>query len=196
VLGKRDSNINLTVFKNLSDAYKKEPKPKEIFYYIYGVLYSNTYREKYKEFLKIDFPRVPFTKDYKLFSKMGEFGKRLIDLHLLKSKELDPPIAKFQGEGDERVEKYEYDKKEQRVYINNSQYFEGVPEEVWKYQIGGYQVCRKWLRDRKSADRTLSLDDIKHYCKIITALQKTIQIQKQIDKIYPKVEKKIVEFEK
>ncbi|MBA7676105.1 hypothetical protein ES703_84346 [subsurface metagenome] len=193
-LGEKESNINPDLFNVISEIYKKEPTSEEIFYYIYGVLYSNIYREKYAEFLKIDFPRVPFTKDNKLFSKMGEYGKRLVDLHLLKSKELDQPIAKFQGEGDARVEKYEYDKKEKRVYINKTQYFEVVPEEVWKYQIGGYQVCRKWLRDRKSADRTLSLEDIKHYCKIVTALQKTIQIQKEIDKIYPKVEKDVIKF--
>ena len=190
----KEPNIKSELFAILAEVYKREPSPEDIFFYIYGVLYSNIYREKYAEFLKIDFPRVPFTKDYKLFSKIGEYGKRLVDLHLLKSKELDPPIAKFQGEGDERVERYEYDKKGKRVYINKNQYFEGILEEVWKYQIGGYQVCRKWLRDRKNAERTLSLDDIKQYCKIVTSLQKTIQIQKQIDKIYPKIEKKIVEF--
>ncbi len=205
VLRERVPNINSGLLSMLSEIFVKEPTPVDIFYYIYGVFYSNIYREKYAEFLKIDFPRVPFTRDYKLFSKMGEYGKRLVDLHLLKSKELDPPIAKFQGEGDERVEKYEYDKKGKRVYINENlsacghaqagQYFEGVPEEVWQYQIGGYQVCRKWLRDRKNAGRTLSLDDIKHYCKIVTAIQKTIQIQKEIDKIYTEVEnRKCLEF--
>jgi len=191
-IGGKEPNIDSELFAMLSEVFGKEPTPEDIFYYIYGVLYSNIYREKYAEFLKIDFPRIPFTKDYGVFIKMGECGKKLVDLHLLKSTELDSPIAKFQGEGDRRVEKYEYDTKGQRVYINETQYFEGVPEEIWEYQIGGYQVCRKWLRDRKS--RKLSLDDIKHYCKIVTSLQKTIQIQKQIDKIYPKVEKKIVEF--
>jgi len=192
--GEKAPNINPELFTILSQVCKKEPTPEDIFYYIYGVLYSNIYREKYAEFLKIDFPRVPFTRNYELFIKMGEYGKRLVDSHLLKSKELDSPIAKFQGEGDRRVKKYEYDTKGQRVYINETQYFEGVPEEIWEYQIGGYQVCRRWLRDRKG--RGLSLEDIKHYCKIVTSLQKTIQIQKEIDKIYPKVEKKIVEFGK
>jgi len=179
--------------------------PEEIFYYIYAVLYSNTYRKKYAEFLKIDFPRVPFTKDYKVFSSMAEYGKRLVDLHLLKAQELDPPVAKFQGKGSDKVEKVKYepvgqtfvsDTKESlpRVYINNDQYFEGVKQEVWEYQIGGYQVCDKWLKDRKG--RRLLLDDIKHYCNVVTALKKTIEIQKAIDNVYPEVEKETVEFER
>ena len=74
-----------------------------------------------------------------------------------------------------------------RVYINKGQYFAGIPKEVWEYQVGGYQVCDKWLKDRK--ERALSLEDIKHYCAIVTALQKTIEVQKEIDKIYPEIEK-------
>jgi predicted helicase len=165
----------------------------EIFYYIYAVLYSNIYRTKYAEFLKIDFPRVPFTKDYEMFSKMAEYGQSLVDLHLLKSVEIDHPIAKFQGKGDDRVEKLRYDEKEKRTYINESQYFEGITKEIWEYQIGGYQVCNKWLKDRKK--KLLSLDDIKHYCKIVTSLQKTIEVQKVIDNIYPEVEKETIEIE-
>lgn len=80
---------------------------------------------------------------------------------------------------------------EKKVYINNQQYFERVEKEVWEYQVGGYQVLSKWLKDRKG--RLLSLDDIKHYCKIVTALKRTIELQKEIDKIYPSVEKKIIE---
>ncbi|MBW2006029.1 MAG: GIY-YIG nuclease family protein, partial [Deltaproteobacteria bacterium] len=186
-------NINQTFINFLTKTYAKMPKPEKIFYYIYAVLYSNTYRIKYADFLKIDFPRIPFTKDYKLFSKMAEYGQSLVELHLLKSIEIDQPIAKFQGKGDERVEKLRYDEKEKRTYINESQYFEGITKEIWEYQIGGYQVCNKWLKDRKK--RLLSLDDIKHYCKIVTSLQKTIEVQKAIDDIYPEVEKETVAIE-
>jgi predicted helicase len=164
--------------------------PEEIFYYIYAVLYSNIYRTKYAEFLKIDFPRVPFTKDYKVFSRMGGYGKRLVDLHLLKSGELDPPVAKFQGKGENRIERLRYAEKEKRVYINQSQYFEGITKEVWEYQIGGYQVCDKWLKDRKGR----TLDDIRTYCRIATAIQKTIEIQKAIDGIYTEAERETVLF--
>jgi len=189
-LGKRQSNISPTVFTALTEVYKKEPVPEEIFYYIYGVLYSNIYRTKYGEFLKIDFPRVPFTKDYKLFDKVGKHGKTLVDLHLLKSNELDQPITKFQGKGDNKVEKMTYG--EERVWVNKDQYFDGITEEIWKYQIGGYQVCDKWLKDRKG--RILSLDDIKHYCRVVTVINSTIEIQKKIDDLYPEIEKETIEF--
>jgi hypothetical protein len=142
---------------------------------------------------------------------MAEYGERLVDLHLsacsgdfsrslqgqkrLKfacglNHRLQVPLAKFQGKGDNKVEKLRYDGKEGRVYINQSQYFEGIAEEVWQYQIGGYQVCDKWLKDRKG--KPLSLEEMKQYCKIVTSLQKTIEIQEEIDNIYPEVEEETV----
>ena len=186
----KNPNLSPALTSALAEAFKKTPSPEQIFFYIYAVLYSNTYRTKYAEFLKIDFPRIPFTKDYKLFSKMSEFGKRLVDLHLIKSAEFDSPTAKFQGKGDNKVQKLKYDEERNRVYFNQDQYFERIPKEVWEYQIGGYQVCDKWLKDRKG--RTLSLNDIKHYCKITTSLQKTIKLQKAIDEIYPEIEKQTI----
>ena len=123
---------------------------------------------------------------------MGAFGKRLAELHLLDSSELDPPIAKFQGTGRNIVDKLKYHQKESRIYINSDQYFEGVKKEVWEYHIGGYQVCHKWLKDRKG--RILSLEEIKHYCKVVTAIQKTIETQKDIDEIYPEIEKALIEL--
>jgi len=187
----RKSNINYKLFKILLDTYKNQPSSEEIFYYIYATLYSNIYRKKYEEFLKINFPRIPFTKKYDLFREICKLGKRLVDLHLLKSRELDPPLCKFQGKGDYRVEKIKYDEKEKRIYFNEKQYFEEIPQDIWQYQIGSYQVCRKWLKDRKG--RCLSLEDITHYCKMVTALQKTIEIQKEIDNIYKEIEKDIIE---
>jgi len=180
-------NLSSLVIEQLTKNYKKTPKPEQIFYYIYAVLYSEIYRRKYAEFLKMDFPRIPFTKDYKLFKKMSGFGEKLIGLHLLKSKELDSPVARLQGKNDNKIEKVKYDEKEIKIYFNQVQYFEGVKKEVWEYQIGGYQVCDKWLKERKG--RTLSLEEIRHYCRVITALEKTIEIQDSIDRIYPEVEK-------
>jgi predicted helicase len=188
----RGPNINPKLFNVLKESYKQRVAPEQIFYFIYGVLYSNIYRTTYAEFLKIDFPSVPFTKDYKLFTQMSKYGNRLVDLHLLKSKDINKPIAKFQGTGNERIEKLKYVNEENRLYINKDRYFEGIPEEVWEYQIGGYQVCEKWLKDRKG--KRLSVDDIKHYCKVVTALQKTIEVQREIDDIYPEVEKDVIEF--
>ena len=188
--GERKPNLNPKLMELLAEAYGEEPTPEAILYYIYGVLYANTYRSKYAEFLKIDFPRVPFTRDYDLFLEIGELGKRLVDLHLMQSAELDSPIAKLRGSGDCKVEKPNYNREEKRIYINKSQYFERVEEDVWEYQIGGYQVAEKWLKDRKG--RTLSPDDIRHYCKVITALKKTIEVQQDIDALYPRVETETV----
>jgi len=200
LLGKREAEVeripNLTAefLQAVRESLSTELPPEEVFYFIYAVLYSNVYRERYAEFLRIDFPRIPFTKDVELFQKLAELGERLVALHLLRSSELDPPIARFQGEGDNRVQTgkkgLRYDPNAQRVYINEEQFFEGVPLEVWEYLIGGYQVCHKWLKDRK--DRTLSLEEIKTYCRIVTALSKTIEIQAEIDKLYPKVEKTLL----
>ncbi len=186
-------NISFELFNALSKTYNKEPSPEGVFHYIYAVLYSNIYRTKYAEFLKIDFPRIPFTKDYELFCKMAEYGQKLVGLHLLKSTELDLPTAKFQGKGGNKVQKLKYDEEKERLYINQDQYFTGITKEIWQYQIGGYQVCNKWLKDRKT--RTLSLNDIKHYCKIATSLQKTIDIQQGIDNTYLEVEKDTVAFD-
>ena len=188
----RTSNISEKIFSALSETYKTKPNPEDIFYYIYAVFYSNTYRVKYAEFLKTDFPRVPFTKDKRLFEKLAEYGKRLADLHLMQSPEIDSPVIKFQGTGDKSVDKIKYDKKAERVYINDDQYFEGLEENIWQYRIGGYQVCDKWLKDRKG--RVLSLDDIKHYCKVATAIKHTINIQKNIDEIYDEAEKELVKI--
>ncbi len=160
--------------------------PEQVFYYLYAVLYAPTYREKYADFLRLDFPRIPFTADFALFSDLAALGKRLVDLHLLRSSELDTPLARFEGQGENKVIIVRRDAVTERVYINPSQYFAPVPEEVWQYTVGGYQVCEKWLKDRK--DRQLSLNEIRAYCRIITALAHTIGIQEEIDGLYLRVE--------
>ncbi|OIO01594.1 DNA methyltransferase [Candidatus Desantisbacteria bacterium CG_4_10_14_0_8_um_filter_48_22] len=187
--GEKKSNLSSVLIEQLIKDYKKTPEPEQILYYIYAVLYSEIYRKKYAEFLKMDFPRIPFTKEYKVFEKMSKMGEKLVDMHLLKSKELDSPVARLQGKNDNKIEKVKYDEKENRVYFNNLQYFEGVKKEIWEYQIGGYQVCDKWLKDRK--EKSLSLEEIKYYCKIVTSLEKTIKIQEDIDEIYPEIEKSL-----
>jgi len=192
--GDRQLNLNPGLSAALSGAFGEEPAPEDIFHYLYAVLYAPSYREKYAEFLRIDFPRIPFTKDVDLFQKLAALGERLVDLHLLRSSELDPPIARFQGEGDTKVQTgkkgLRYDAETQRVHINEEQFFEGVSPQVWEYPIGGYQVCHKWLKDRK--ERRLTLEEIKTYCRIATALEKTIQIQAEIDTLYPQVEKTLL----
>jgi len=194
----RKPNLEPKVVAALKSAYVESPTPEDIFYYVYAVLYAETYREKYAEFLKTDFPRVPFTRDFGLFKALGALGKQLVDLHLLESEEHDPPAARFQGEGDNRVARtqgkgFRYETKAERVYINKTQYFEPVPLELWEYQIGGYQVLAKWLKDRR--DRVLSLDEIKTYCRVVTAIQRTIALQEEIDALYPEAERQIVKID-
>ncbi|MBC7221053.1 N-6 DNA methylase [Candidatus Bipolaricaulota bacterium] len=195
---KRRPNLNPELVAAMAGVYGREPTPEEIFHYVYAVLYAPIYREKYAEFLRLDFPRIPFTSDAELFKKMAGLGERLVELHLLRSPELDPPLARFQGEGDGKVivsgkQGLRYDAEQKRVYINPNQYFEGVPPEVWAYPIGGYQVCEKWLKDRK--DRKLSLEEIRAYCRITTALAKTIEIQLQVDRVYAGVENDLIGYD-
>ncbi len=152
--------------------------PENIFDYIYAVLHSPSYREKYKEFLKIDFPRVPYPKNEKQFFALAKLGEELRHLHLLESPKVEKFITTYPEAGENLVEKVVY--KDGKVYINASQYFGGVPEVAWDFYIGGYQPAQKWLKDRKG--RKLTNADIEHYQKIIVALVETDRIMKEIDK--------------
>jgi len=181
-------NLTLLVINIIKNNFRNKILPKEIFYYIYGILYSNVYRRKYGEFLKIDFPRIPFTKDNLLFQKLSKLGSELIDLHLLKSKALEKSLAKFFVTGDSIIEKAKY--QDNKIYINKKQYFEGVEPEVWDYYIGGYQILDKWLKDRTG--KILSSKDVDYFLKVISAIKYTIDLQKQIDKIYPEIEKSLI----
>jgi predicted helicase len=187
----RIPNIDKAVYEKLNKIYKKKLTPEEILYYIYAVFYSNIFREKYVEFLRIDFPRIPFTADYKIFLKLAGIGNQLADLHMMKSKQLNKTISKYQGSGDnDRIEKIIYYEEEQKVYINKEKYFDNVSLRLWNYQIGGYPVLQRYLKDRK--DR--SMDDPRYYCRIVTAIEKTILLQSEIDGIYDDVEKEIIAF--
>jgi predicted helicase len=179
--------------------------PEDIFHYAYAVFHSPTYRTRYAEFLKIDFPRLPITSDKKLFRKLAEKGRELVELHLLKSSKVDDFVTTYPIAGDNKVEFVRPDMSHQksdkrdasqnknhgkqgargdmsglRVYINATQFFGKVPENVWEFKVGGYQVCEKWLKDRKG--RVLSSEDITHYQRVVVALKETIRLMKEIDK--------------
>lgn len=163
--------------------------PEDIFDYIYAVFHSPTYRQRYAEFLKIDFPRVPLTSDRELFKKLCILGEEMVALHLLESPQLTQLITRYPVVGDNIVEKgfpkfviYE-EGQPGYVYINKAQYFEGVPKEVWEFHVGGYQVCEKWLKDRRG--RQLSFDDLMHYQKVVVALKETIRLMAEIDRAIP-----------
>lgn len=191
----RQPNLSPKLVAALTEAHDRAPSPEEIFHYIYAILYAPSYREKYAEFLRTDFPRIPFTRDRELFANLAALGTQLADLHLLKSPELDPPTCRFEGQGDSVVARtkaqgFRYDDDSQRMYINKTQYFGPVSPEVYEGQIGGYQVCDKWLKDRK--ERRLDLDDIRTYCRLVTAIGLTLTIQKRMDSLYWEVEKNLL----
>ncbi|MDA3886007.1 MAG: N-6 DNA methylase [Candidatus Delongbacteria bacterium] len=153
--------------------------PIDILDYIYAVLHSPTYREKYKEFLKIDFPRVPYPKDKETFWKLVKLGGEIRQIHLLESFKVEEFITSYPVGGDNIVVNPKY--KENKVYINDTQHFDNVPLVAWEFYIGGYQPAQKWLKDRKG--RELTYEDIKHYQKIIVALTETDRIMKEIDEV-------------
>ncbi len=151
--------------------------PIDILDYIYAVLHSPTYRGKYKEFLKIDFPRVPYPKDASTFWQLVKLGGELRQIHLLESPVVDNFITQFPITGTNEVVKIKYE--DGKVYINPTQYFANVPQQAWDFYIGGYQPAQKWLKDRKG--RILTDEDIAHYQKIIVALTETGRIMEEAD---------------
>ncbi len=155
--------------------------PEDVFQYTYAIFHSPTYRERYAEFLKRDFPRLPLTADLDLFSELVQWGEELVSIHLMRSPYLDNPFPTFPQSGSNVMEKAKYDPEEKRVYINREQYFDNVPEETWTFRVGGYQVLDKWLKDRKG--RVLSTEDIEHYRKVVAALHETRQIMQEIDEV-------------
>lgn len=161
--------------------------PEDIFHYLYAIFHSPTYRTRYAEFLKVDFPRAPLTSDVALFRSLCALGKQLVGLHLLESPEVSQFITRYPVAGDNRIEKgypiYTPPKGEQpgRVKINAAQCFEGVPPEVWDFYIGGYQPAQKWLKDRRG--RQLSYEDLSHYQQIVVALHNTGELMPRIDEL-------------
>ena len=157
--------------------------PEDIFNYIYAIFHSPTYRTRYAEFLKIDFPRVPLTSQPQLFWQLANLGDELVQIHLMKTK-LEENVG-FPVVGDNIIEKVTYTEptteQNGRVYINKTQYIDNVPPEVYNFYIGGYQVCNKWLKDRKS--REFTDDDFEHYAQIVAILQRTIELMTEIDRV-------------
>jgi hypothetical protein len=170
--------------------------PEDVLHYAYAVFHSPTYRERYAEFLKIDFPRLPLTSDRALFKALAEKGEELVALHLMESPLLNRLITGFPVADSNEVGRVRYTEPRPkgetsevsedlgglvpgRVYINKTQYFEGIEPDVWEFQIGGYQVLHKWLKDRRG--RRLSFDDLFHYQKIVVALKETMRLMEEVD---------------
>ncbi|MCL5103729.1 MAG: N-6 DNA methylase [Armatimonadetes bacterium] len=174
------SKLGLTFIPDGKGDRGKTFGPEDVFSYMYAVFHSPTYRTRYAEFLKIDFPRLPLTSSPALFRELCALGNELVGLHLMEKRGTKPPGYPIKG--DNIMENVRYvDLAPGRVWINNTQYFDGVPPEVWNFHVGGYQVCRKWLIDRKG--RTLTYDDLSHYQGIVAALGDTIRIMGRIDEV-------------
>ncbi|WP_317127981.1 type ISP restriction/modification enzyme [Gelidibacter gilvus] len=197
----RKPNINQEIVKKIAETldltFTDEKKttentfaPIDILDFIYAVLHSPTYRETYNEFLKIDFPRVPYPKDKDAFWQLVKLGREIRQIHLLKSPKVEDFITTYPKDGNNvittKVAKKDWELFDEakglgRIWINDEQYFDNIPLTAWEFYIGGYQPAQKWLKDRQ--ERTLEFDDILHYQKIIVALSETDRLMKEIDKI-------------
>ena len=178
----RRPNLDATIWAQINAAIGKSTSPEDIFDYIYGVLHSPAYRTKYKEFLKVDFPRIPYPASAEEFEHFRSHGNRLRELHLMHAVPESPVTFPYPGTMQVDSLAWEWnidDGYSGNIYINSTQCFEGVPTAAFEMYIGGYQPAQKWLKDRKG--RTLTFDDIEHYRRIIAILIETDKIMKQID---------------
>jgi len=173
------SNIKMNLLKNCSIGND----PVDALYFIYAILYSPAYRKRYAGALSIEFPKIPNKCSPKLAKELIRLGGELVALHLLEGvdKYTSKQVGKFsavRGQSSTIAKGYpKYD--DGKVYINAEAHFAGVPTEVWEFHIGGYQVCQKWLKDRR--ERELSAEDIVHYGKVVSALGETIRIMREVD---------------
>lgn len=173
---KKVANLNDEEWQKFNNAIGRVAPPEELLAYIYAVLHSPSYRERYKEFLKVDFPRIPLPTSESEFVRLAQIGQQLIDLHMMRNTQCWKCDTTFPEPGSQQIDMLKW--KDKQVWINKQQYFGNVPEEVWNFYIGGYQPAQKWLKDRKG--RTLVFDDIKHYLYIIHALAETIKLMQKI----------------
>lgn len=173
---KKVANLNDEEWQKFNNAIGRVAPPEELLAYIYAILHSPSYRERYKEFLKVDFPRIPLPTSESEFVRLVQIGHQLIDLHMMRNTQSWKCDTTFPEPGSQQIDMLKW--KDKKVWINKQQYFGNVPEEVWDFYIGGYQPAQKWLKDRKG--RTLVFDDIKHYLYIIHALAETIKLMQKI----------------
>ncbi|GKX96071.1 type ISP restriction/modification enzyme [Campylobacter jejuni] len=166
----------------IDELYKEKFSPEDILGYIYAVLFHKIYREKYLDFLKIDFPKIPFTKDKNTFKNLSKLGLKLVNLHLLKNDELDFNVgeALFKDIKNKnfKIQKIKYNKDVKELFINESLYFNKVSPEIYEFKIGGYAVLDKYLKSHKEEDI-----DHKYFTLIIQTLDETLKIQDEISKI-------------
>jgi len=181
----KKSNINPELESKIEELYKKKDLTEAIFYYIYAVLNCPKYREGFAEQLQIDYPKVPFTNDYKLFKTISDIGKSLSDLHLLTSKDLSKPLTKFNGKGTNKVTGLNFKESDENLYINPTQYFTGISKEMWEWEVGKNKPIQRWIKNAKGKE--LGLSETIEFGKICTAIKLTFAKQIEIDTNYEKV---------
>jgi predicted helicase len=177
------SNLSESFLKLLRERLPAEANglaPEEILQYIYAIVHSAEYRRRYGDLLKMDFARVPVTSNVEMFHSLAAAGSALIQLHLMKGN-VKRQSPSYVGRAQPEIEKVSYE--EHSVWLDRNQTcgFSGVAESVWNFRIGGYQVCEKWLKDRKG--RKLLKDDIEQYQRIVVAIAETIRLMKEIDEV-------------
>lgn len=173
-------NFTVNFRKFIDEKYSSHFSPEDILGYIYAVLFHKTYRTKYIDFLKIDFPKIPFTDSKDIFIKLSSIGTQLYNLHLMKDNNLNNDIGEglYKDDKNNKIEKPLYNEKENKLFINKSLYFDKVSKEVWLYKIGGYQVLDKYLKSHKDEEI-----DYSYFQKIIQVLDKSIILEKEISDI-------------
>jgi hypothetical protein len=181
------SNLDEGFLSRFLNDKSRQKGAEEALCYIYAILFSSRYQNKYGDFLKDSFPRIPANCSINLREALIKFGSDLLDLHLFESSTLNKYITKIIGRGDLRVEKATHSDKTVWIDKENKIGFQGISEGIWNFDIGGYQVCHKWLKDRGpkkgQLGRILTKEDIAHYQKIIVAISETIRIMAEIDEV-------------
>jgi predicted helicase len=181
----KSENFKPEFRKYVNDLYQYEYSPEEIMGYIYAVMYSPFYNEKYKDELSKEFARIPFVKSRELFETMSQLGWELIQVHL-ENTVSDYGLGAFIGSGDYKVEKISYNEAEEKLSINSTQYFKRVPEDIVHFKIGSYPVILHYLKTRKG--RVLTLEEINHLENVVNILAFTLQQIKKIDEVYKKID--------
>jgi len=188
------SNLSKELIKWAQKQFGNIIVSEDLLGYIYAILFCNEYRLKYADELRTEFPRIPFTKNKERFLQLCKIGRKLIMLHFLIDPEIEILRAGFPQIGSDVIERVEYDSDNIRVIINEKQWFSNVSKDVWNYEVGGYKICQRWLKERTG--RRLNSDEQIKYMKIVGAIKKTIELQKEIDIIYPQIEAEYLIMEK
>jgi len=186
----KKSNIKTEVEQTIEKQYKSKDLTESIFYYIYALLHCPKYREGFAEQLQIDYPKIPFTVNFKLFKTLSDIGKTLVELHLLTAKELSKPLIKFNGKGNNKVSEIDFKKTDEQLHINATQYFSGISKEMWEWEVGKNKPIQRWIKNAK--DKELGLNETIEFGKICSAIKLTFDKQAEVDEHYEEILKDLI----